>query len=139
MPIPRLKRLLGNLAALLHPSMPIRSGLHGSMLTRDPAMVAQSQDDPYIRGIATPGWFFSTQKTQLTARAMASQFKLPLLLLVPGQDSVANPQAAIEFFDRCGSADKTILKYPEHRHELLRELGREQIFKSIFDWIQARL
>jgi lysophospholipase len=139
MPVPLHRRFLGKLAAVLHPSMPMKSGLQGPMLTRDQTMIAESRNDPYIRGIATPGWFFSTQKTQATTRAMAGQFKLPLLLLVPGQDTIANPQAAVEFFEQCGSTDKTILHYTEHRHELLRELGREEIFQSIFKWIQTRL
>jgi lysophospholipase len=130
---------LGNLAAIIHPSMAIKSGLHGSMLTRDQAMIAQSRNDPFIRGIATPGWFFSTQKVQRNIRTMASQFKLPLLLLVPGQDTVADPQAAIQFFDQCASVDKTMLQYPEHFHELLREVGREEIYQSILEWILNRV
>jgi alpha-beta hydrolase superfamily lysophospholipase len=138
MPVPKLKRFFGRIMSVLHPSMPIRSGLTGTMLTRDQAMIAQSKADPYCRGIATPGWFFETQKTQTKTRAMAPQFKLPLLMLVPGQDSVANPAASIDFFERCASTDKTILHYPEHRHELLRELERDEIFHAIAGWIARR-
>jgi lysophospholipase len=139
MPIPKLKRWVAKIAAVLHPSLPMKSGLEGPMLTRDESMIAQSRGDPLIRGIATPGWFFATQKTQAITRAMANQFNRPLLLLVPGQDTVADPQASVQFFEQCASADKAILHYTEHRHELLRELEREEIFQSIFDWIKNHL
>jgi alpha-beta hydrolase superfamily lysophospholipase len=139
MPVPLHKHCLGKIAALLHPSMQIKSGMTGNMLTRDPQMDADTKADPFCRGIATPGWYFSALKTQLRARAMTPRFKLPLLMLVPGQDSIANPAASVDFFERCASKDKTILHYPEHRHELLRELGREEIFGSIMKWIFERM
>ena len=105
------------------------------MLTRDQAMIAQSKADPYCRGIATPGWFFQTLKIQKKTRARSGEFNLPLLMLVPGQDSVANPSASIEFFETCASTDKKIVQYPDHHHELLRELGREEIFQLMLDWV----
>jgi len=138
LPVPILKHLLGAIASAVHPSMRIKSGLSAPMLTRDPQMISESRDDPYCRGIATPRWFFSTRKVQQETRLMANQFNLPLLMLVAGDDVVANPQASVEFFNRCASTDKTIVHYPVHRHELMRELGREKIFQSILEWVITR-
>ena len=63
---------------------------------------------------------------------------MPLLGLIAGADTLVDPAAAEDFVRRAGSSDKTIKIYPEHRHELLREIGREQIYRDIFDWIRAR-
>ena len=138
MPVPLLKRCFAAVMSGIHPSMQFRSGLNAPMLTRDPEMIAQSKADPFCRGIATPRWFFTTRQVQHQTRAQASQFKLPLLMLIPGSDTVANPAASIEFFEQCTSSDKTLKNYPDHRHELLRELGREEIFQIILDWIKLR-
>jgi alpha-beta hydrolase superfamily lysophospholipase len=101
-------------------------------------MANAQKDDPYCRGIATPRWFTETIKVQQQTRSAPQQFKLPLLMLLPGDDTVADVRASVLFFDRCGSADKTILHYPENRHELLRELDREKAFADILDWMQKR-
>jgi alpha-beta hydrolase superfamily lysophospholipase len=139
MPIPAWKYWLATLVSAIHPSMQIRSGVRGPMLTRDPAMIDDSRRDPFIRGIATPRWFFETCQTQIKTRATAVNFKMPLLMLVPGNDSIANPQASLEFFKAAGSADKTLLHYPDHMHELVREIGRDEIFQQILNWMQQRL
>jgi len=139
LPVPIHKMLIAQAASRLLPSLAIKSGLTGAMLTRDQDMIAQGKTDPFVRGIATPRWFTETRKKQKQVRAAAEQFTLPLLLLLPGQDTVADPDVSNDFFDRVGSTDKTIVNYPEHRHELLREIGREQIFATVLDWMTARL
>jgi lysophospholipase len=138
MPVPFRKRILGAVGSHLFPSAPIKSGLNAPMLTRDPEMASAQKTDPYCRGIATPRWFTETIKVQQQTRSSAEQFKLPLLMLLPGDDAVADVRASVSFFDSCASTDKTILHYPENRHELLRELDRERAFADIFGWISQR-
>jgi alpha-beta hydrolase superfamily lysophospholipase len=60
-------------------------------------------------------------------------------MLVPGDDQVADASASVAFFNRSGSGDKTIKHYPDHRHELLRELGRLFIYTDIVAWVEARI
>jgi alpha-beta hydrolase superfamily lysophospholipase len=138
MPVPTSKKLLATITSVLWPTLPLKSGIAGPMLTRDPQMIEQSKDDPFVRGIATPRWFTQTLKVQSEVRSHAAQFSLPLLMLVPGDDTIANPRASIAFFDQCGSSDKTIQHYPAHRHELLRELDRESVFETILQWMTDR-
>jgi lysophospholipase len=138
MPVPIRKRILGAVGSRLFPSLPVKSGLNGPMLTRDPQMVTDQKEDPYCRGIATPRWFTETAKMQRKTRSSPQQFKLPLLMLLPGDDTVADVRASVSFFNSCASSDKTILHYPENRHELLRELDREKTFGDILSWISQR-
>jgi lysophospholipase len=138
LPVPPLKRLIGVIANRVAPGLAVKSGVGGEMLTRDPVMIEEGRNDPYCSGIATPRWFVTTRTMQAQVRAQAPQFTLPLLMLVAGDDAIANPAASIAFFEQCGSADKTMKMYDDHRHELLRELGREQIFDEIEKWIRER-
>ena len=41
--------------------------------------------------------------------ARAAEIHLPILMLLGGQDTVIDPAASREFFDRLGSEDKTLL------------------------------
>lgn len=138
LPIPRSKRLLAAIAAHVYPSLKMPSGLLPELLTSDPVMQAETANDPLCRGIATPGWFYQTLKVQQQAMQQARLFKLPLYMLIPGDDVVASPQANQTFFDQTSSIDKTVKHYPTHRHELLRDLDREMIFQDIQNWIAAR-
>ena len=63
----------------------------------------------------------------------------PMLVLIGGQDTVIDPVATREFFDRLGSEDKTLLFYPKMLHEPLNELGREQVFEDLARWFDQRL
>ena len=138
MPVPLIKRFFAAIASRIYPSAKVPSGINPGMVTRDEAMIAETKSDPYCRGIATPRWFFEARKAQTKIRSMASQFDRPLLMLLPGNDLVADSRASVLFFDRCKSIDKTILHYPGYRHELLREVEREPIFQNILDWITQR-
>jgi lysophospholipase len=138
MPVPLHKRIVGVIGSWLFPSLPVRSGVGDEPLSRDPEMNADTKADPLCLGIATPRWFTSATAAQADVRARAAQLTLPLLMLVAGDDTIANPQASVEFFDHCGSTDKTMKRYDDFRHEILRELGRERAFEDILAWLQPR-
>jgi alpha-beta hydrolase superfamily lysophospholipase len=139
MPVPRFKRMLGAVGSHLFPSLAIKSGLNGPMLTRDQQMIERGRNDPYCRGIATPRWFTEAGRVQREVGRTPEKFSLPLLMLLPGEDTVADERASEAFFDRCRSSDKTVIAYPGNRHELLRELDREKVFVEIDGWINQRL
>jgi lysophospholipase len=138
MPVPLHRRALAAVLNRLAPSMPMRSGLTGPMLTSDEGMLAADRADPLRTGIATPGWFVAANRQQAVVRSAAARFTLPLLLLVPGDDTVADAAASTEWFGRVGSPDKTIRHYPGHRHELLRETGRAAVLDDVLAWLRER-
>jgi alpha-beta hydrolase superfamily lysophospholipase len=138
MPVPLRRRLLAAVLNRLAPSLALRSGVRGPMLTHDQAMLAADAVDPHRSGAATARWFTTATRAQTEVRATADRFTLPLLLLLPGEDTVADAAAAEQWFARVGSADKTVRHYPDHRHELLREVGREAIFGGVLAWMRER-
>ena len=138
MPVPRRRRLLAAVLSRVAPSLPLRSGIRGAMLSSDQAMRAADRADPHRTGAATPRWFTTALRAQVDVRATADRFTLPLLLLVPGNDTVADAAAAVAWFDRVGSTDKTVRHYPGHRHELLREAGRAAVFADVLGWMRGR-
>jgi alpha-beta hydrolase superfamily lysophospholipase len=71
--------------------------------------------------------------------ARAGEIRSPIVMLVGGQDTVVDPAAAREFYDRLGSEDRTLLLYPKMLHEPLNELGRDQVLDDVARWIESRL
>ena len=43
------------------------------------------------------------------------------------------------FFEHAGSADKTLKLYEGHYHDLLNDIGKEEVLADILGWIEARL
>ena len=69
----------------------------------------------------------------------AAELKTALLLLLGGQDTVTDPAASREFFDRVGSDDKTLFFYPKMMHEPLNEIGRQQVLDDVIQWLLQRV
>jgi alpha-beta hydrolase superfamily lysophospholipase len=71
--------------------------------------------------------------------SQADAIQVPLLMLLGEQDSLIDPGASQELFERVGSEDKTLRIYAQMRHELLNELGREQVLTDLAGWLTHRI
>ena len=138
LPVPLAKRVAGRVADWFVPWVTMPTGLRAENMTSDAAMVTDSRADPLLLRVATPRWFFQTIRAQRRVIAAAGSFRVPLLCLVGDADDVADPADMRRFVEDAGSEDKTLRSYPGHRHELLRETGREAIFAEVLRWIGAR-
>jgi len=65
--------------------------------------------------------------------------QLPLLILHGTADKATKPSGSQRFFDQAGSKDKTLKLYEGHYHDLLNDVGKEQVMADIVAWLRARL
>jgi alpha-beta hydrolase superfamily lysophospholipase len=54
-------------------------------------------------------------------------------------DQVTKYQGSQEFYDKAGSKDKTLKVYEGHYHDLLNDIGKEQVMADIITWIDRHL
>jgi alpha-beta hydrolase superfamily lysophospholipase len=64
---------------------------------------------------------------------------LPVLILHGTADKAAKPTGSQLFYDTVGSVDKTLKFYDGGFHDLLNDLGKEEVIGDITAWIAARL
>jgi alpha-beta hydrolase superfamily lysophospholipase len=64
---------------------------------------------------------------------------LPVLILHGTLDKVTRPSGSQLFFDRAGSADKTLKPYEGRFHDLLHDVGKDEVMADIIAWIDAHL
>ena len=108
--------------------------------SRDPDWVAQLEADPLTLDEVQP-----VQTVAALARAGErferefGRITLPVLILHGTADKATRPDGSKQFFDEASSADKTLKLYEGYYHDLLNDLGREQVFDDITAWINARL
>ena len=63
---------------------------------------------------------------------------LPLLILHGTADKASQAAGSQFFYDTAGSKDKTLKLYEGHFHDLLADVGKQQVMADIQAWIDAR-
>jgi acylglycerol lipase len=108
--------------------------------SRDPKAVQIMNEDPFIA--------HETQPTRTVAelvladerlKAGFSMIMLPTLILHGTADKAAKASGSQLFYEKAGSTDKTLKLYDGHYHDLLNDLGKEQVMADIKSWIAAHL
>lgn len=130
--------LLRGLSHLLPHAHVLR--LHNEDFSRDPGIVAQMNADPLIAGERQPSRTVAAlaRADERLERAFPL-IALPLLILHGTADKATRPSGSKLFFETAGSADKTLKLYEGHFHDLLNDIGREQVVRDIANWLEAHL
>ena len=108
--------------------------------SRDPGAVQAMRDDPLIAHEVQPTR--TVAQLALADERLKREFPritLPVLILHGTADKVTKPAGSRLFFDTAGSQDKTLKLYEGHAHDLLNDVGREQVMGDITGWISAHL
>ncbi|MHB1555962.1 MAG: alpha/beta hydrolase [Isosphaeraceae bacterium] len=139
LPIPPHKLKLGRFLLRHAPWVTLNSPMRVHLLTRDPEIQREHRADRLRHHRMSAPLFFGMVDGGEMLLARAAEIRVPILLIVGGQDPVVDPAAARELYDRLGGDDKTLLLYPKMLHEPLNELGREQVLDDVARWIEPRL
>ncbi len=135
---PRWKLLLAEVARRVWPGLCQLTGLDDSRLSRDPAFLATMPDLDLTHHRLSARLFYTIGQACVAARDLASEIRLPLLLLHGQADPVTSWEATRGLFETAGSADKTLLLYPETFHETHNDLDRDRVLADIVSWLRQR-
>ncbi len=114
--------------------------LKNADFSRDPAHVAMMDADPLIANETQPAHTVGEMwKADKQLEVAFGAFSMPLLIIHGTADRATLPAGSRLFFDRAGSADKTLKLYDGHVHDLLADTGKDAIMADILGWIAARL
>ena len=73
------------------------------------------------------------------ALADFSRITLPVLILHGTSDRATKPSGSRRFYEKAGSNDKMLKLYEGHYHDLLADVGKQQVMVDIQNWIDAHL
>lgn len=121
------------------PRLRIPFGRRVERLTHDPAMQAETGRDPLRTPVATPRWYAEMRATQELVQRRAAGLRLPLLVLLAGDDTVTASASVERAFEQIASDDVTVITYPGQRHELFNEVERDEVLADVVAWIEQRL
>ena len=107
--------------------------------SRDPAWVAALNADPYTQDETQPAATVAALvRADERLREEFPTITLPLLILHGTADKATVCEGSEFFHETAGSADKTLKLYKGHYHDLLADIGKEEVMADITAWIDAR-
>ena len=108
--------------------------------SRDPAVVAALNADPLIAKESQPSETMAelVRADELLEKAL-QRITLPIFILHGTADKVTKPSGSQEFYEKAGSKDKTLKLYDGYFHDLLADVGKEQVMADMQAWIDAHL
>jgi alpha-beta hydrolase superfamily lysophospholipase len=132
---------LAAIKAISHiaPRLPVLK-LKNEDFSRNPTAVSELNNDPLTAGEVQPAMTVAALvRADERLREEFPQIKLPVLIMHGTDDKATVCHGSQFFYETVGSSDKTLKLYEGHYHDLLNDLGKEQVLVDIRDWIGSRL
>src|SRR5262245_57314975 len=114
--------------------------LKNEIFSRDPAVVAAMNSDPLIANESQPAETSAELiKAAEQLRANMPKYRVPILIIHGTDDKATRYQGSQYFYDNAGSTDKTLKLYEGHYHDLLNDVGKEDVMADIQNWLDERI
>ena len=114
--------------------------LKNEIFSRDPAAVEAMNNDPLIKDESQPAETSAELiKAAERLKEIMPLFQRPVLIIHGTADKATRYQGSQLFFDNTGSTDKTLKLYEGHYHDLLNDLGKEDVMADIQNWLDVRI
>jgi len=138
-PRPRWMRRLATSFGWLFPRAPLPNGLGSQRLTRDPVVAEAWKNDPLIHARVTGGLFREAERVQNELLQRSIHPGIPLLFLLAGADRVVDTRISQEFAMGIVQEDVRVEILEGREHEPFNDLGREEVFQIVVEWLDGVL
>jgi len=116
-------------------------------LTKDEAIVDAYEANPLNQFVFTVNGYNNMFRGMRFAQRQSNLDKIPKalpILVVSGQNDPVGefgkgPKIVAETYRKTGIRDVTLKLFPDDRHEILNELDREEVYRYLLQWIEARM
>jgi lysophospholipase len=129
-------RALARVLLRLAPRRPLPTSIDVRLLSRDTAVGEAYARDPLVSHAASAGWLRAIGCAQRDVRARAPQLRVPTLLMAAGGDRLVDPEATRQFAREASPDTVEFVWWDGFYHEILNDLGREQVVAKIVDWLE---
>jgi acylglycerol lipase len=107
-------------------------------ISREIREVHKYRTDPLVHGKLSVGMAIQLIEKGLLAKRNIYRINVPLLVMHGTDDNVTSFKASMEFVQNAGPKT-TFISWPESFHELHNDLDREEVMKSILDWLFSKI
>ncbi len=137
--IPSVLISLSGVLGKLFPKLPTIA-LDSRLICRDEHIVKSYNDDPLVSNDKIPARTGAELNSEFgIIQSKMGRISVPMLIMHGSEDKISNPQGSQLLFDSISSDDKELKIWPGLYHELLNEYEKQQVMKTISDWMDARI
>jgi alpha-beta hydrolase superfamily lysophospholipase len=135
--VPLWKRVVAHSLVHVWPSMILRRPALGpGVLSHDPEVERRYQSDPLVHFYSSLQLYVGARRQIATLPARLPQLRVPTLVMAGGADRIASTPTTQALFPRIGAECKRLVIYPGFAHEILHELGKEQVIADLVAWFK---
>jgi len=138
-PVPPVKLALGKLLYNLLPATQMDNGLDRTGLSRDPEVEKKYSADPLVHPKISARLALDIFKYGQYSLDHAAEFPIPLLLMQGTADRIVNPRLTKMFANAAPLSKITYKEWDGFYHELHNEPEKEQVLKTMLDWMALEL
>ncbi len=110
------------------------NGLPLEFISHDKDVITAYKADPLTHPNISARMGMDLIRNGLLVSGMAQEMIIPLLIMVGSADQLVDPQAVIEFGNKADH-NTTLKVWDDGYHELHNETFKENVLKTISDWI----
>jgi alpha-beta hydrolase superfamily lysophospholipase len=110
-----------------------------TLFTAEPRWQQFLRDDPLRLHHASAQLLLESARLDGYLRFCRKHVKVPILLMLAGQDRIIHNMRTREYVERLASMDKHIIEYPEAHHTLEFEPDPDRFIDDLIHWLESRL
>lgn len=123
----------------LAPHLPVLK-LKNEDFSRDPEAVEAMNNDPLIANERQPAATVAALvRADERLKVSFPEITLPVLIMHGTNDKATVCHGSEFFHQTVGSADKTLKLYEGHAHDLLADIGKEEVIAEMVGWVEGRV
>jgi alpha-beta hydrolase superfamily lysophospholipase len=109
------------------------------LFTTNPVRQQFIRDDPLSLHKATARFLIESLRLDGYLRLNRKAIRLPVLLMLAGQDRIVNNDRVRHYVERLPSTDKEVIEYPEAHHTLEFEPSPDRFIDDLIRWMERHL
>lgn len=118
------------------PRLNFGSAISAELCTRDTKIQDEFVKDPLRHAKLAGHLVVQAIEAMDMVQARAKALSGPLMLMIPEKDPIVDSEASRKFFAAAGSSKKIKKEYLGRRHEIFNDLGREEVFADLIEFLK---
>lgn len=114
-------------------------GFTENLLSRDPQVDIDAQNDQLMHGIMSAGLFIEAIDNGRYVLKNAYRFPLPLLLMHGTDDKLTHFGSSQKFANLANSEKVTFKRWPDAYHELHNDIIKDEVITFMENWVEKQL
>lgn len=135
--LPLIKRVLGPFFAKIIPTLQVANDVNPKDLSHDKKVVKDYAEDPLVQSKVSLCLGSGIIDNVNSIMGLAAKIKVPTYVFHGELDKVTSREGTEEFYGKMAVKDRKLKIYTGFFHETLNEIGKEEVYQDILNWLEG--